>query len=248
MATHYPHIIVYDAKKGESSVTKSLVAPKYVQILYGLLKGSIIGFLILFVASSAMFLYPFAREEVLYQSKKITQRDEIEKNAIIHQENLDKADQIIAVQKEAEENGVGSYFSVVIPKIGAAADVVPNVDAGDKTSYEKALKDGVAHAKGTYFPGQGRNIYLFSHSTNFDFNVSRYNAIFYMLRKLEPGDSVIMYFSDKRHEYVVQEKLVVPASDTHFLTETKDSEVLYLQTCDPPGTTWKRLIVKAARA
>lgn len=247
MNTHYPHIIVYDASRGENSVTKSLVAPRIVQVMYGLLRGALIGFLVLFVVATTMFLYPYVREEIMYQSSRVTQEKGDDKTSAIHLQNLEMADQIVAVQKEARDYGVGSYFSVVIPKINASADVVPNVDAGDKLSYEKALKEGVAHAKGTYFPGHGKNIYLFSHSTNFDFNVSRYNAVFYMLRKLEPGDSVIVYFADKRYDYVVQEKLVVPASDTHYLTDETSEEVLYLQTCDPPGTTWKRLIVKAVR-
>jgi LPXTG-site transpeptidase (sortase) family protein len=65
------------------------------------------------------------------------------------------------------------------------------------------------------------------------------------LGKLEKGDSVIIYFLDQKHEYVVTEKLVVPATDAAWLTDDGSGEQLILQTCDPPGTSWKRLLIVA---
>ena len=167
------------------------------------------------------------------------------KKAAYSEVDLVSADNISRVQKEAAGYGVGSYFSVVVPKIGASSDIVANVDAGDEKEYLSALENGVAHAKGTYFPGQGENIFLFSHSTDSPVNIARYNAVFYLLRKLETGDRIILFFADKKYEYEVTNKVITSPDDTSWLTSQGVGERLVLQTCDPPGTTWRRLLVVA---
>jgi LPXTG-site transpeptidase (sortase) family protein len=156
-----------------------------------------------------------------------------------------EADKTIKTQKQAESFGVGSYFSLVIPKIEAASNVIANVDASIEAEYSEALQNGVAHARGTYFPGQGKNIYLFSHSTDSGYNVARYNAVFYLLRELEAGDRIIVFFADKKYEYEVFEKVTTSADDASWLNEKSGEEMLILQTCDPPGTNWRRLLVVA---
>lgn len=140
---------------------------------------------------------------------------------------------------------VSTDFGVVVEKINANAKVIADVDSTDQTSYTKALSLGVAHAKGTSFPGQVGNIYLFSHSTDAPWNIIRYNAIFYLLNKLESGDRVIMFYSGRRYDYIVFDKIITSASDVKYLTQSYDQSVLTLQTCDPPGTILNRLVVRA---
>ncbi|MCX7996700.1 MAG: sortase [Patescibacteria group bacterium] len=136
-------------------------------------------------------------------------------------------------------------YSLVIPKIGANARIVPNVNAGSEEAYQEALKRGIAHAAGTAFPGEGGHIFLFAHSTDYIWNIGSYNAVFYLLYKLEPGDEVNVFYRGKRHRYTVREKKIIEPSDVHYLTRKTERETLSLQTCWPPGTTLKRLIVHA---
>ncbi|MCL4367541.1 sortase [Patescibacteria group bacterium] len=143
---------------------------------------------------------------------------------------------------------VSTDFGIVIEKIGANAKVIPNVDPANEKDYTAALAQGVAHAKGTAFPGQDGNIYLFSHSTDAPWNVVRYNAIFFLLNKLDIGDRIIMFYQGKRYDYIVFDKTIAKPSDTHFLTDQYNKSVLTLQTCDPPGTLVNRLIVRAKLA
>lgn len=140
-----------------------------------------------------------------------------------------------------------TQFGLVIPKIGANATVIPNVDPGNEPEFLQALQSGVAHARGTVFPGQQGNIYLFAHSTDNWWNVGRYNAIFYLLKDVSKGDKVIVFFEDIRHNYVVTESKIVEANDISYLVDSQKSgtETLIMQTCWPPGTTWKRLLVFA---
>lgn len=149
--------------------------------------------------------------------------------------------------KQTEEiiRPVATDFGIVIEKINANAKVLANVNPASEKEYTKALSLGVAHAKGTSVPGEVGNVYLFSHSTEAPWNIIRYNAVFYLLRELEPGDKVVMFYEGRRFNYVIFDKRVVEASDTSYLTNKYDSKVLTLQTCDPPGTLWKRLIVRA---
>jgi len=76
-------------------------------------------------------------------------------------------------------------------------------------------------------------------------NFARYNAVFYLLKKLENGDSILIFFADKKYEYEVVGKVTTTPTDTSWLVPKVGEEELVLMTCDPPGTTWRRLLVIA---
>lgn len=139
-------------------------------------------------------------------------------------------------------------FSVVIPKLGANANVIANVNPADEGIYKDALQRGVAHAEGSKLPGEDGHIYLFAHSTNTFANVGQYNAVFYLLYKLENGDEINLYYQGIRHKYIVTGKEIVNPSDVHYLTRKTDREFLTLQTCWPPGTIHQRMLIFAEPA
>lgn len=136
-------------------------------------------------------------------------------------------------------------FDVIIPKIGANARVVPDVDPGKEEEYLEALKHGVAHAKGTVYPGEIGTTFLFAHSVGNFWEVSRWNAVFYLLRELQPGDEVDVFYKDKRYIYTVYDQKIVEPTDVGYLNIQSNFPQLTLQTCWPPGTTLKRLLVFA---
>lgn len=137
-------------------------------------------------------------------------------------------------------------FGIVIPKIDANAKIFPNVDPYNSKEFLPVLRKGVAHAKGTSFPGQGKNIYIFAHSTDAFFNVGQYNAVFYLLGKLENGDEVDIFYHNQLFKYIVFEKKVVQPTAVKYLKPERE-EILTLQTCYPPGTTLERLVVRAKK-
>lgn len=151
------------------------------------------------------------------------------------------------IQREAAAHGLQSYFSIFVPQIDARANVIPNVSTTNEKEITDALMHGVAHAAGTYFPGQGKNIFLFAHSTDSPLNFTRYNAVFYLLQKLTRGDRIVLYFLNKKYLYEVQSTVITDPSDTSWLYKNFGTETLILQTCDPPGTTIRRLLVIATR-
>lgn len=138
-------------------------------------------------------------------------------------------------------------FSLIIPKIGANSRIIANVDPSDSNKYLESLKKGVAHAEGTSFPGEGGHIFLFAHSTDYFWNISSYNAVFYLLYKLEKGDEINLFYQGRRMVYRVIDKKIVNPSQVEYLTRKTNREFLTLQTCWPPGTTLQRLLVFAQR-
>lgn len=143
---------------------------------------------------------------------------------------------------------VSTDYGIVIEKINANAKVMPQVDPSDEKAYIKALQSGVVEAKGSTIPGNPGNIYIFSHSTDAPWNIARYNAIFYLLRELVPGDRIILFYQGRRYDYIVFDKTTTKPDDITFLANRYNKPVLTLQTCDPPGTLLNRLIVRAKLA
>ncbi len=156
---------------------------------------------------------------------------------------LGKKDESIKVLTPKDPN-----FSLIVEKIGADAPVIPNVDPANKDIYTQALRRGVAHALGTAFPGHPGVTYLFAHSTDTIFNVPRYNAIFYLLGDMKAGDRIVVFFANKRYDYTVTEVKITEPEDVSYLTAKTQDQILVLQTCYPPGTSWKRLLVIAKPA
>ena len=136
-------------------------------------------------------------------------------------------------------------FGLVIPKININSKVFHNVDANNPKEYLPLLTKGVAHAKGSLLPGQEGNVFIFAHSTDTTLNASRYNAVFYLLNKLEKDDEVFVYYQQEKYNYKVLEKKIISPENLNDYLKTLKGKTLTLQTCYPPGTTFNRLIVIA---
>ena len=136
-------------------------------------------------------------------------------------------------------------FSIIVPKIGINAAVIPAVDPTDPKEYKEALQKGVAHASTSFFPNENGVVYLFSHSTNYEWFVKDLNAVFYLMKNLEAGDLVILVYKGARYTYKMTEKRVVPASAVSYVAPIEGKKMLILQTCWPPGSTAERLLVFA---
>lgn len=185
-------------------------------------------------------LGPLLQAEVGYRIDKIRGVKRTVPNIVTSTVNFGNlsasADTIIPVSTE---------YGIVIEKINANAKVVAGVNPANEREYVQALQQGVAEALGSTPPGQAGNLYLFSHSTDAPWNIVRFNAIFYLLKELEVGDRVIIFYQNRRYDYIVFDKTITSPTDVSFLTNRYDSPVLTLQTCDPPGTLLNRLVVRA---
>jgi len=136
-------------------------------------------------------------------------------------------------------------FNLIIPKIGVNSPVIANVDPTSPATYDAALLAGVAHASTSFFPDQNGTVYLFSHSTSYDWFVKDLNAVFYLLKNLSVGDTVDIAYHGKTYTYSIREKKIVSPRDTSYLVPVVGQKSLILETCWPPGSTTERLLVFA---
>ena len=148
-------------------------------------------------------------------------------------------------QSQSVLTPTNTEFALTIDKIGASAQIIQSVDPNNSQQYQYALRDGVAHARGTSLPGHGGNIFLFAHSSADLLTAERYNSVFYLMHHLEEGDQIKVWYKGQQYDYYVTEKQVVSPRDTQYLGNTYTDETLTLMTCWPPGTTFKRLIILA---
>jgi len=164
--------------------------------------------------------YPVATAEIGYQAKKV-------------------------IPQKSKVVPVNTDFSIQIPKIGVNANVVKNVDPYNSAIYQKALTQGVAHAKGSGLPGFFGNTFIFAHSANSWYQANQYNAIFYLTNKLEIDDEIIINYEKSEYKYKVAEKKIVKSTEINYLSNNLNTNTLTLMTCWPPGTNLNRLIIIA---
>lgn len=197
------------------------------------IKKVALGFIFLGLALILFIFGPILNQEVKYESAKI-------------------AGVSYTVDKDGELNyqrvvsPVNTDFSITIPKLNTSSSIVANVDASNSEAYLKSLKKGVAHAAGTPYPGQIGNVFLFAHSTDAFYNIARYNAAFFLIGHLKADDEIDIYYHGYLYKYFVYDKKVVEPADVQYMqTLLPGEKTLTLQTCYPPGTTVKRLVVLA---
>lgn len=135
-------------------------------------------------------------------------------------------------------------FYIQIAKIDASAPVITNVDPWNEGEYDKALQKGVAQAKGTHLPGEKGLIYLFAHSSQPPWKMTRQNTAFLRLGELNKGDWITINMYGKEYDYQVTDKKEVWPDQIQYLTQTDNNELI-LQTCTPIGTSLKRLLIFA---
>lgn len=129
-------------------------------------------------------------------------------------------------------------YAISIPSIKIENAEVSTIDT-DLTKY-------LVNYQGTSIPGQNGNAVIFGHSTLPQlFNAKDYKTIFSNAYKLKNGDIIYATVKGVIYSYRIFRIIVVDPSDTSALEQDYDDSYLTLVTCTPPGTIWKRLIVKA---
>jgi len=141
---------------------------------------------------------------------------------------------------------VNRDFSIVIERIGVNAPIVADVSITDQNAYSEALKHGVAHASTSNYPSnKPGNVYLFAHASINFWRLGKYANVFNLIRKLNYGDRIHIFYKGEAFVYEVVNKEVIKGWNTYPITRPVVEPLLTLQTCDPPGTTLNRMVVTA---
>lgn len=129
-------------------------------------------------------------------------------------------------------------YSLSIPKL--------SINQAKVLVSGEELDKGLVHYLPNSQPGEIGNVVILGHSTLPQlYNPKDYKTIFTYLPSLDKGDKIIVYYSGINYEYEVYEMFVVKPEETWVLESNVDEPIFTLITCVPPGTYWKRLIVRA---
>lgn len=129
-------------------------------------------------------------------------------------------------------------YTLSIPKISVENAVVSTTD------YD--LASHLVHYGGTALPSEKGNAVIFGHSTLPQlFNPVDYKTIFAHAFKLKVGDEVFVSANNIVYRYKIFSIIIVDPTDTSVLAQNYDDAYLTIITCTPPGTTWKRLVIKS---
>lgn len=128
-------------------------------------------------------------------------------------------------------------YSITIPVLEIENAIVSTID------YD--LSQHLINYSGTAIPPEKGNAVVFGHSTLPQlFKPNDYKTIFANLYKLKVGDEIYVNIGKISYLYKIYNITVVNSSDNSIFTQNYDDSFLTIVTCTPPGTTWKRLVIK----
>ncbi len=141
------------------------------------------------------------------------------------------------VNSQRSQNGT-PFYTISIPKINIEEAVVSTIDT-DLTKH-------LVNYSGTSIPAENGNAVIFGHSTLPQlFNAKDYKTIFANAYKLKNGDKIYAFVKGVKYSYKIYKIIIVDSSDSSALEQDYDNSYLTLVTCTPPGTIWKRLVIKS---
>lgn len=129
-------------------------------------------------------------------------------------------------------------YTISIPSI--------KIENAEVSATDTDLTKHLVNYSGTSIPAGNGNAVIFGHSTLPQlFNAKDYKTIFANAYKLKSGDNIYAFVKGVKYSYKIFKITIVDPSDTSALEQDYDNSYLTLVTCTPPGTIWKRLVVKA---
>lgn len=140
--------------------------------------------------------------------------------------------------KEKNKSRILSY-TMSIPKLNIKNAVVSTKD------YD--LDKHLINYLGTGIPPENGNAVVFGHSTLPQlFDPNNYKTIFANVYKLTLGDDIFVSINNVSYKYKIFSVSVIDPQDTESVfAQNLDDSYLTIVTCTPPGTIWKRLILKS---
>lgn len=132
------------------------------------------------------------------------------------------------------------FYFLSIPKLGIKNAKVSAVDT-------KLSEHLVQYFTTSNNPVEKGTSVIFGHSTLPQlFSETNYKTIFANLHTLETGDEFSVNVENKEYAYRIFSIEIVDPKDPNIFSQSHDNSYITLVTCTPPGTVWKRLILRAS--
>jgi len=131
-----------------------------------------------------------------------------------------------------------THYTLSIPRL-KIKDATVTIGGDD-------LDTSLIHYGGTAYPGEAGNPVIFGHSVLPQFyNPSSYRSIFSLIPTLDNGDEIFVSYDGISYKYEVYDYYEVSPDEVDILEQHYNQKELTLVTCTPPGTFWRRGIIKA---
>lgn len=151
--------------------------------------------------------------------------------------NYDDARNWYPTVHHTNNSSVASYF-LSIPKL--------KIDNASVSTVDYDLSRHLIQYAGTSVPGQNGTAIIFGHSTLPQwFDPKNYKTIFATLHEIKNGDEIITTVNGVKYTYKIFSTEITSPDDTNIFSQSFDHSYLTIVTCTPPGTVWKRLVVRA---
>ena len=134
---------------------------------------------------------------------------------------------------------------LAIPSLGIEAPIVIS-QSSTEAGYQKDLEGGVIYLPGSSTLNEKGTIVIMGHSSAYPWYKGQYGSIFALLNKLNINDEIIVFSKDKQYIYKVLGKEIKAPKDLVFQTQ-EDESILYLVSCWPVNTAWKRIVIKTVQ-
>lgn len=129
-------------------------------------------------------------------------------------------------------------YTIAIPRL--------KITHAEVSTTDTDLAHHLVNLEGTSLPPHIGNTVIFGHSTLPQlYNPLDYKTIFAYAHTLQVGDTISVDIQNIQYTYKIFSITVVDPDDTSVLQQDQDDSYLTIITCTPPGTIWKRLVIKA---
>lgn len=142
------------------------------------------------------------------------------------------------VYKNSDIHSSVTTYRITIPRL--------KIENADVSTVDTDVNSHLVHFPGTAMPPTTGNGVIFGHSTLPQlYDPKNYRTIFANIHNLIVGDEIHASVNKTQFTYKIISMTILDADDTSYLSQPSDDSYLTIVTCTPPGTTWKRLIVKS---
>ena len=225
----------YYYKKNGDKIKKNL---RLISILFVIVGVSIISYVLFPIISWQIYFQPTFTSQNITPSIPRANIVDLTKNSI-DSTDYTRAENWFPRFNPSSSNDIDTArYTIAIPKI--------NIEEAEVSTIDTDLTKHLVNYQGTSIPGKNGNAVIFGHSTLPQlFNAKDYKTIFANAYKLKNGDIIYATVKGVKYSYKIFKTIVVDPSDTSALEQDYDNSYLTLVTCTPPGTTWKRLVIKS---
>ena len=142
--------------------------------------------------------------------------------------------------KKKDKNSKIEQYTLAIPSQGIDNAIVSSIDF----DLSKHL---VQYFSTSESPIQKGTSVIFGHSTLPQwFDPKKYTSIFAKLHLIKNGDEIVLTINKKAYQYKIFSISIMSSDDPNIFSQSFDNSYITIVTCTPPGTTWKRLVVRAS--